>query len=159
MIFSILSYYTLTFSWLMYVLPFVNMFALWLLLKKLGRKEINAFIPVVNSMEQFEIGWTRTAGILYALMVIAGYASFLGLKLIADKEILNEQQIAMCFLAGFICFLWQLVLAAIMAYKTGRVFGKSTGESLLIMLLHPFSFFYLAMDKNSVYTKPGKKKK
>ncbi len=159
MLFSIIGYYTTTFSWLTYVLPFINMFALWLLLKKLGKKEFKAFIPVVNSMEQFEIGWTRTAGLIYAIMVIAGYSAFIGLALVGDKDILDDQTIAMSFLAGFICFLWQLILAAIMAYKTARAFGKSKGQSLLVMLLHPFSFFYLAMDKDSVYTKPSKKKK
>ena len=161
MLFSLIGYYTTTFSWLTYVLPFINMFALWLLLKKLGKKEIKAFIPVVNSMEQFEIGWSRTAGLVYAIMVIAGYSAFIGLNLISntDTEIMDEQMIRMCFLAGFMCFLWQLILASIMAYKTARAFGKSAGQSLLVMLLHPFSFFYLAMDKDSVYTKPSKKKK
>ena len=86
MLFSLIGYYTTTFSWLTYVLPFINMFALWLLLKKLGKKEIKAFIPVVNSMEQFEIGWSRTAGLVYAIMVIAGYSAFIGLNLISNTD-------------------------------------------------------------------------
>ncbi len=108
----------------------------WCLFRKAGKPGWHSLIPILNSYQEYDIGWKGGIGILVSLLPVAG-AGAMRLGGQANWVALVTAAIGLGY----------LVLRLVESLKLAKAFGKGAGAGILLALFQSLGRFILGVSK------------